>query len=230
MELVGPSRRSACGVAFQAAFAFGLILVAGWGAIIKDSQLLQIIYGCHALLLCGHFWLMDESPRWLLANGRSSEAVTILNRALKMNKSPVTVAPDNIITESEKKQANGGQTGCWIYSRHLTSGRKHLTSCFVGVGAMCARTSGALTPLLTLLDSFDPKIPAMIFSVVSLISGAFVTLLPETLNKPMQQTIEDGEAFGAGDTCFNGLFSKRAKRKAGNGMSKTEMEVNNARY
>lgn len=63
MELVGPSKRSICGVAFQAAFAFGIMLVAGWGAIIKDRQLLQVIYGCHALVLVFHFWLMDESPR-----------------------------------------------------------------------------------------------------------------------------------------------------------------------
>lgn len=63
MELVGPSKRSMCGVAFQAAFAGGIMLVAGWGALIKDRQFLQIIFGCHALLLVGHFWLMDESPR-----------------------------------------------------------------------------------------------------------------------------------------------------------------------
>ncbi|VEN51509.1 unnamed protein product [Callosobruchus maculatus] len=341
MELVGPSKRSICGIAFQAVFALGLMLVAGWGAIIKDIKLLQIIYGCHALLLCGHFWLMDESPRWLWANGRASEAISILNRALKMNKSSVTITPDNISTASEKKQANGEQAGilnlfqtpnlrkktfnimlCWFanslvyYGLSLSTGsmndnpflmlflmgfvempcyvvtiylmdrlgRRSLTSfamitggicCIIavnikggpvsttlifagkfliaisfavlynysaelfptvirnsamGVGAMCARTSGALTPLLTLLDSFDPKIPAMIFSVVSLVSGALVTLLPETLNKPMQQTIEDGEAFGAGDTCFSAMFSKGVKDEHGNGKAKTEMEVDNARY
>lgn len=63
MELVGPSYRSMCGVAFQAAFAGGIMLVAGWGALIKDRQILQIVYGAHAFLLIGHFWLMDESPR-----------------------------------------------------------------------------------------------------------------------------------------------------------------------
>lgn len=63
MELVGSSKRSMCGVAFQAAFAGGIMLVAGWGSIIKDRQLLQIVYGAHAFLLIGHFWLMDESPR-----------------------------------------------------------------------------------------------------------------------------------------------------------------------
>jgi MFS transporter, OCT family, solute carrier family 22 (organic cation transporter), member 16 len=88
MELVGPSKRTACGVAFQAAFAGGIMLVAGWAALIKERQLLQIVYGLHALLLFGHWWLMDESPRWLWTQGKHSEAVDIVAKAVKMNKSP----------------------------------------------------------------------------------------------------------------------------------------------
>lgn len=78
----------------------------------------------------------------------------------------------------------------------------------MGLGAMCARTSGALTPLITLLDSFDPKMPAIIFAVISIISGFFVMFLPETLNKPMPQTIEEGENFGIGDTMFSTMCGK----------------------
>ncbi|CAH1975973.1 unnamed protein product [Acanthoscelides obtectus] len=341
MELIGPSKRSICGVAFQAAFATGIMLVAGWGAIIKDRQLLQIVYGCHALLLCAHFWIMDESPRWLWANGRKSEAVSILNRALKMNKSTVTITLDDINKTTEGKKTSDDQAGmlnlfktpnlrkktfnimlCWFanslvyYGLSLSTGsmtgnpffvlflmgfvelpcyvvtvylmdklgRRSLTSfamivggicCIIavslpegslstgfvfagkfliagsfailynysaelfptvirnsamGLGSMCARTSGALTPLITLLDSFDPKMPAIIFSVIALISGAFVSLLPETLGKPMQQTIEDGESFGVGDTCFSALCIKRIKDEDDDTKSKMDMEANNAKY
>lgn len=92
----------------------------------------------------------------------------------------------------------------------------------MGLGAMCARTSGALTPLITLLDSFDPKMPAMIFAVIAIISGFFVMFLPETLNKSMPQTIEDGENFGIGDTCFSAMCGKR-----GDEMERTK--INNAK-
>jgi MFS transporter, OCT family, solute carrier family 22 (organic cation transporter), member 16 len=56
MELVGPSKRTICGISFQAAFATGVMLVAAWGSVIADRQLLQVIYGLHSLLLIPHYW------------------------------------------------------------------------------------------------------------------------------------------------------------------------------
>lgn len=85
MELVGPSKRTSCGISFQASFAGGLMLVAFWGWLIPNRQALQVIYGLHSLLLIGHWWLIDESPRWLWAHGRQSEAIQIVQKALKIN-------------------------------------------------------------------------------------------------------------------------------------------------
>lgn len=65
MELIGAKKRTPCGISFQAAFASGIMLVAGWGALISDRKLLQIVYGLHSCLLIAHIWIMDESPRWL---------------------------------------------------------------------------------------------------------------------------------------------------------------------
>ena len=79
----------------------------------------------------------------------------------------------------------------------------------MGLGSMCARLAGAFTPLITLLDSFDPKIPAIVFGVVSLISGIWVLLLPETNGQPMPESIEDGENFGKGDTCFTTCLGRK---------------------
>lgn len=56
MELVGPSKRSVCGILFQATFALGIMGVSVWGYFIKDIFLLQIIYGLHSLLLIPHYW------------------------------------------------------------------------------------------------------------------------------------------------------------------------------
>ncbi|CAG2064430.1 unnamed protein product, partial [Timema podura] len=73
MEIVGPSKRTACGVTTQASFALGCMLVAFWGFLIPDRQLLQIVYGLHGALLLG----------------RVHEAVTIVERAMRTNKHPV---------------------------------------------------------------------------------------------------------------------------------------------
>lgn len=56
MELVGPSKRSVCGILFQTIFAVGIMAVAVWGYFVRDTFLLQIIYGLHSLLLIPHFW------------------------------------------------------------------------------------------------------------------------------------------------------------------------------
>lgn len=76
---------------------------------------------------------------------------------------------------------------------------------------MAARLSGALTPLITMLDSFDPTIPAVTFGVIALISRTWVLFLPETNNQPMPGSIKDGESFGKGDTCLAAYFGKRRK-------------------
>lgn len=59
----------------------------------------------------------------------------------------------------------------------------------MGLGAMAARLAGASTPLITLLDSFDPKIPAVSFGVIAILSGFWVCFLPETNNQTLPQSI-----------------------------------------
>ncbi|XP_028037273.1 organic cation transporter protein isoform X3 [Bombyx mandarina] len=328
MELVGPSKRTSCGVAFQAAFAAGIMLVAGWGALIDNRQILQMIYGLHSLLLIPHIWIMDESPRWLWAQGRVKESVDIVEKALKCNNSE-NIDKAHFVSRGKVESCKGSEAAttagttdlfktpnlriktlnvcfCWFansiayYGLTLSSGklegnpylitaimgfvefpsygaviyfldiwgRRPLISsmmlvggiaCVVatflpagsiistaiviagklfiagsfaiiynysaelfptvvrnsalGLGSMCARFSGALTPLITLLDSFNPKIPAVTFGALAVISGLLCFFLPETMNQPMPQSLTDGEEFGKGDTIFASCFGKEKNRK-----------------
>lgn len=79
------------------------MLVAGWGALIKDRQMLQIVYGLHGLLLFGHWWWMDESPRWLWTQGRKEEAVDIVARGVKTNKRGVGIDKNHFLTGSKQQ-------------------------------------------------------------------------------------------------------------------------------
>lgn len=55
--------------------------------------------------------------------------------------------------------------------------------------------------------------PTVLFAVVALVSGALTMFLPETLNQPMPQSLDDGEHFGEGDSCFStGCFGSNRKR------------------
>lgn len=106
MELVGPSKRTPCGVAFQAAFAGGIMLVAGWATLIKDRQILQVVYGLHGLLLFAHWWLMDESPRWLWNQGRQKEAVDIVAKGVKTNRRGVGLDKEHYLSRSKPQRVS----------------------------------------------------------------------------------------------------------------------------
>lgn len=92
------------------------MLVASWGAIIPDRKWLQVIYGLHSCLLLAHYWIMDESPRWLWMQGRREEAVKIIAKGIKWNgNSPLDeqyylskaklISSENVSSEKESSSA-----------------------------------------------------------------------------------------------------------------------------
>lgn len=328
MELVGPSKRTVCGLVFQGMFAVGCMLVAAWASVIPNATLLQLIYGAHSLLIFGHWWLVDESPRWLWSQGRITESVNIVAKGVLFNKGPRLdrahfISRGKAKADSEERQVAGladlfktprlrGRSiniafnwfanAMTFYGLSLNSnkmegnpffnmfvmalveipcygmviglldktGRRSLTSSLmlvggmacvitafippelgdartavsflgkfciagsfgiiynysaelfptvvrntgIGFGSMCARLGAMLTPTISLLDAIDKRIPTIVFASFSIVSGFFTLFLPETLNQPMPQTIEEGETFGVGDTAFaNGCGGGRKEKE-----------------
>jgi len=68
----------------------------------------------------------------------------------------------------------------------------------VGLGAssMCGRIGGIIAPNLNLLAEIWKPFPLLIFGGMAFTAGFLSLLLPETLNKTLPETIEDGERFG----------------------------------
>ncbi|XP_064652870.1 organic cation transporter protein-like [Lineus longissimus] len=66
----------------------------------------------------------------------------------------------------------------------------------VGCGSMFARVGGLVAPQLVRLAIVWQPLPAIILGVVAITAGLSNLLLPETLNKKLPETIEDGENFG----------------------------------
>ncbi|XP_017492014.1 PREDICTED: organic cation transporter protein-like [Rhagoletis zephyria] len=68
----------------------------------------------------------------------------------------------------------------------------------VGLGAssMVARVGGILAPYLNLLGEVWRPLPLVICGALAFLAGLLSLMLPETLNKPMPETIADGELFG----------------------------------
>lgn len=57
-----------------------------------------------------------------------------------------------------------------------------------------------LSPVVIYLQSINSSLPYWILTVVGLIGGSAILVLPETMDKALPQTLEDGETFGLEDT------------------------------
>lgn len=112
MELVGPSKRTICGLLFTVLFTSGIMLVPFWASLIPDAFILQLVVGAHSLLIIGHWWLMDESPRWLWSQGRISESVNIVAKGVRLNDGPKFdrahyISIGRVKADSEEQSAAG---------------------------------------------------------------------------------------------------------------------------
>ncbi|XP_017009318.2 organic cation transporter-like protein [Drosophila takahashii] len=66
----------------------------------------------------------------------------------------------------------------------------------LGAASMVARISGMMAPFLNFLATIWKPLPLLICGSLALAAGLLSLLLPETHNKPMLETIADGERFG----------------------------------
>uniref|UniRef100_UPI0037E8A2DA organic cation/carnitine transporter 2-like isoform X1 n=1 Tax=Semicossyphus pulcher TaxID=241346 RepID=UPI0037E8A2DA len=109
-EILGPRVRtifSTAGVSLF--FCFGYMLLPLLAFLIRDWRMLLL-----SLVLPGFFciplwWFIPESPRWLLSQGRVSEAEAVIRNAAKRNKvaaPSVIFSPPQIELQSEQRRAH----------------------------------------------------------------------------------------------------------------------------
>ncbi|KAJ8029556.1 Organic cation transporter protein [Holothuria leucospilota] len=84
-ELIGPSKRVLGGVAIQLFWALGYIVLAGLAALIRKWRYLQLTISLIPLLNLLSMFVVPESPRWLLSQKRTDQAMKILQKMSKVN-------------------------------------------------------------------------------------------------------------------------------------------------
>ncbi|XP_060081316.1 organic cation transporter protein-like [Ylistrum balloti] len=97
VELVGPSKRKYTGLVAEYFFSIGLVILAGVSFLVRDWFIINIICSAHAALFIFYWWLIPESPRWLISKKRYQDAYTVLQKIARSNK--VTI--DHKILEEE---------------------------------------------------------------------------------------------------------------------------------
>ncbi|XP_060551322.1 organic cation transporter protein-like [Ruditapes philippinarum] len=85
MEMVGPSKRLWAGTLIHTFFAIGHVTLAGMAYFVRDWRNLELYAAIPNIVYLAYYWLIPESPRWLLANGRREEAECVLRKAAKIN-------------------------------------------------------------------------------------------------------------------------------------------------
>merc|ERR1711879_55538 len=61
----------------------------------------------------------------------------------------------------------------------------------MGLSSTSARVGGVAAPMVILFSSVSQALPMLIFGTAALLSGLLILLLPETLGKPLPESVED---------------------------------------
>ncbi|KAG7196743.1 hypothetical protein KM043_014002 [Ampulex compressa] len=85
LELFPAKARTFIALVMQIAWAFGLILLAVLSYVIPDWRILQLAISVPTAITVLYIWIMPESPRWLLAKGKATEADMAFERIAKYN-------------------------------------------------------------------------------------------------------------------------------------------------
>ncbi|XP_078576449.1 organic cation transporter protein-like isoform X1 [Branchiostoma floridae x Branchiostoma japonicum] len=105
-ELVSPDKRSLVGMVIWIYWAIGYVILSGIAYLIRTWMWLQIAVTMPYLFFISFWWLVPESPRWLISRNRHEEAAAILRNAAEVAK---VVIPDEVfhdtipLTQTEEK-------------------------------------------------------------------------------------------------------------------------------
>ena len=104
-ELGGCKHRAALNTVQFVPFSIGIILVAVSSYGIRTRWLLQLAFAVPSLLFLPNYWLMPESPRWLVVRGRFQEALEILRQGARWNRRQMP--PDEEVLKLMKEAHRG---------------------------------------------------------------------------------------------------------------------------
>ncbi|XP_072513655.1 solute carrier family 22 member 13b [Salminus brasiliensis] len=108
-EWCGTSKRALFTILSHCCYALGLMLLSGVAYGIHNWRILQIVLSAPVLTLAVYFWILPESARWLLTQGRQKEAREVILKAASINRRKV---PESLLEKLEAE--NTVQTGSML--------------------------------------------------------------------------------------------------------------------
>ncbi|XP_033740110.1 organic cation transporter protein-like isoform X2 [Pecten maximus] len=103
IEMVGPSKRQWAGFLFNYPYSAGIALLAGIGYGLRHWQYIQIACTAPIILFVVYWWVIPESPRWLISQGKIDQArKTVLKMAASSNTINCVPLPADMHEKTER--------------------------------------------------------------------------------------------------------------------------------
>lgn len=106
VELVGPKKRVLAGTIIWCFYPIGVVITAGFAWLINSWRYLIVILYLPLLTISFYYWIIPESVRWLLTQGRHEEAKAALLKAADINKRTLSQKALEKMTITVDKQVN----------------------------------------------------------------------------------------------------------------------------
>ncbi|XP_078603971.1 organic cation transporter protein-like [Branchiostoma floridae x Branchiostoma japonicum] len=100
LEVVGPSKRNAVGMTASLSFGTGFFALSVRAYFLRTWRNLQLVQALMMYPLLCYWWVLPESPRWLLSKQRVTAATDVLQRAARMNKVTLTDEVSDLLVKS----------------------------------------------------------------------------------------------------------------------------------
>lgn len=83
MEIIGAKYRETVGILYQIPFNLGHLTLPLFGYFLRDWNTFQLAISLPSVLFLSYYFLLPESPRWLITAGKAKEAAVIMETAAK---------------------------------------------------------------------------------------------------------------------------------------------------
>ncbi|CAL4067083.1 unnamed protein product, partial [Meganyctiphanes norvegica] len=161
MEILPPHYRSPVGgIMSNIANTIFTLITGGVSYFIRDWRILHLVLSFPIYLLVPIVLFLDKSPRWLIINNRTVEAIAVLEKAAKMNKSEFPEREKVVVLSKE----------CVLKS----SCKVHKTC--------CEKLYSKFATLKTLFGSPGMRIISLIFPLASLLTANVYYTIPLNAN------------------------------------------------
>lgn len=88
-EFTVPNKRCITGMICGIVFSLALIIYTGIAYLLRDWFYISLMYCVPFVPLLAYWWLLSESPRWLISQNREDEAELIVQKIAKVNKKQI---------------------------------------------------------------------------------------------------------------------------------------------